>query len=160
MDASARERSAALLARAGIGPTPLRLLVVDILEQSDQALAAADILDLVRRRHRVNKVTLYRILDLFVAKGVAGRHSSGDRAYRYCLGCGFSERPHCHIHCVRCGRTRCVPVGEGVLNLSALGMGLDMDVTGVEVRIDGVCERCADRENPASPPVDACHGKP
>jgi len=160
MDEVARNRGTVLLTKVGIEPTPLRLLVAWVLDQADQALAAADILDRVRRKHRVNKVTLYRILDLFVEKGLAGRHSSGDRAFRYCLGSRLSSRPHCHVHCVRCGRTRCLPVGDGVLDLAALGPGLAMDVTGVEVRIDGVCAACAGRGAALEGSVDACHGKP
>lgn len=160
MDDAARSPEADALARAGIEATPLRLLVVGVLKQAGQALAAGDILDRVRRHHRANKVTLYRILDLFVARGLASRHSSGDRAFRYCLGSRFSSQPHCHVHCVRCGRTRCLPVGEGLVDLAALGPGLAMDVTGVEVRIDGVCAACG-RVGPAlAGAVDACHGKP
>jgi len=157
---AARNRGRVLLADVGIEPTPLRLLVVWVLDQAGQALAAADILDRVRRQHRVNKVTLYRILDLFVEKGLVGRHSSGDRAFRYCLGPHHSSRPHCHIHCVRCGRTQCVPVAEGLLDLSALAPELAMQVTGVEVRIDGVCAACAGRQVSPDGSVDACHGKP
>lgn len=146
MNEAARTRAEGLLTGVDIEPTPLRLLVVWVLDQAGQALAAADILDRVRRHHRANKVTLYRILDLFVEKGLAGRHSSGDRAFRYCLGAHHSSRPHCHVHCVRCGRTRCLPVGEELLNLAALAPELAMEVTGVEVRIDGVCAACAGRE--------------
>jgi Fur family transcriptional regulator, ferric uptake regulator len=145
----------AVLATAGIEPTPLRLAVVEVLARADQALAAADILERVRRRHRANKVTLYRILDLFVDRGLAGRHSLGERAFRYCLGTRFSRHPHCHVHCVRCGRTLCLPVGEGLVDLSVLGAALPMDVTGVEVRIDGVCPACYGTAVLGTPAVDA-----
>lgn len=143
MDVSEADAVAAMLTLAGIEPTLLRLAVAETLARAGQALAAADILDRVRRTHRVNKVTLYRILDLFVARGVAGRHNMGERAFRYCLGSRFSRQPHCHARCVRCGRTLCLPAGDGLVDLSALGASLPLDVTGVEVRIDGVCARCA-----------------
>jgi Fe2+ or Zn2+ uptake regulation protein len=152
------DETAAMLARAGIEPTPLRLAVAEVLARADQALAAADILAAVRRRQPANKVTLYRILDLFVDRGLAGRHSLGERAFRYCLGARFSRRPHCHAHCVRCGRTLCLPVGEGLVDLSVLGPALAMDVTGVEVRIDGVCAACGAKAGPGAT-VDAGRGK-
>jgi Fur family transcriptional regulator, ferric uptake regulator len=142
MEAQQQRLAADMLARAAIEPTPLRLLVASILAREGRALPAADILDKLRRQHRANKVTLYRILDLFVDKGLVQRHSSGDRALRYCLGPRFSNQPHCHAYCVRCGRMECLPAAEGLVDLSALGLSLAMDVEGVEVRIDGVCQAC------------------
>jgi Fe2+ or Zn2+ uptake regulation protein len=142
MDEPQKRLAADLLARAAIEPTPLRLLVASLLAGEGRALPAVDILDRLRRQHRANKVTLYRILDLFVEKGLAQRHSSGDRALRYCLGPRFSNQPHCHAYCVRCGRMECLPAAEGLVDLSALGLSLAMDVEGVEVRIDGVCQAC------------------
>lgn len=151
---------AALLGRAGIEPTPLRLLVAEVLDTAGGPLAASDILAAVRRRQPANKVTLYRILDLFVDRGLASRHSAGERALRYCLGARFSCRPHCHAHCLRCGRVICLPVAEGLVNLDALGPGLAMDVRGVELRIDGVCAACLGRGNDRTGAVDARRGKP
>ena len=142
MDGEEKGRTAAMLAKAGIEPTPLRLGVAAILAREGRALAAADILDQLRSDRTVNKVTVYRILDLFVDKGLAQRHSSGGRAQRYCLGPRFSGRTHCHAYCVRCGRMECLPVAEGLVDVSTLEPGLAMDVVGVEVRIDGVCATC------------------
>ncbi len=156
MDAAARQRAAGMLERAGLEATPLRLLTAHILAREGQALPAADILNQVRRHHRANKVTVYRILDLFVAKGLASRHSSGDRAFRYCLGPRFSPRAHCHAYCVRCGRMQCLPVGENLVNLSSLLLALPMDVEGVEVRIDGVCDACRRADRPAASETDDC----
>jgi Fur family transcriptional regulator, ferric uptake regulator len=142
MDEQGKRLAADMLARAAIEPTPLRLLVAYILAHEGRALPAVDILDRLRQQHRANKVTLYRILDLFVDRGLAQRHSSGDRALRYCLGPRFSHQPHCHAYCVRCGRMECLPAAEGLVDLSALGLSLAMEVEGVEVRIDGICEAC------------------
>jgi Fe2+ or Zn2+ uptake regulation protein len=159
MGDTGRGDAATLLALAGIGPTTLRLAVAEALAAADQPLADGDILARVRHGHRVNKVTLYRILDLFVDKGLAGRHSLGDRAFRYCLGSRFSRHPHCHLRCVRCGRTMCLPAGEGLMDLSALGEGMGMRVVGVEVRIDGVCAACGEEDAAGAASVDAVGGK-
>lgn len=147
-----------VLKRAGIDPTPLRLAVIQVLAREGRALPAGDILALVQDQHRANKVTLYRILDLFVEKGLARRHSSGDRALRYCLEPGSAGRPHCHAYCLRCGRMECLPGVEGVVDMAALGPALAMEVVAVEVRIDGVCAAC--RRKPSAPetPVDAGSG--
>lgn len=138
----AEEDMARLLAEAGAEPTPVRLAVARVLAGGDRAMPAADILARVREAMSVNKVTLYRILDLFVRQGLANRHSSGDRAFRYCLGPRLSGRAHGHAYCLRCGRMECLPAGSDLLDVVALGRSLDMDVLGVEVRIDGVCAAC------------------
>lgn len=142
MDAAFAESPARMLARAGIEATPLRLAVVGVMAGAGRALPAGDILALVRRLRPANRVTLYRILDLLVEKGLARRHSAGDRAQRYCLEPGSPGPPHGHAYCVRCGAMQCLPQGAGLADLAALGQGLAMDVLSVEVRIDGVCAAC------------------
>ncbi|MEA4854865.1 MAG: Fur family transcriptional regulator [Solidesulfovibrio sp.] len=142
MTGRADEDLTAVLARAGLDPTAVRLAVLRALAGEDRAFPAADILAAVRRAMPVNKVTLYRILDLFVEKGLANRHSCGDRAFRYCLGPRFSGRAHGHAYCLRCGRMECLPGTEGLIDVEALGRRLSMEVLGVEVRIDGVCAAC------------------
>ena len=52
-----------MLDRAGIEATPLRLAVVRAMAGQEGAMAAGDILALVRRDRPANRVTLYRILD-------------------------------------------------------------------------------------------------
>ena len=158
MDSVGQVEAEAMLARAGIDPTPLRLAVAGVLVDEARALAAGDILALVRCKRQANKVTLYRILDLFVERGLARRHSSGDRAQRYCLEPGFSGRPHCHAYCVRCGRMECLPTAVGLVDVAALGPMLAMDVTAVEVRIDGVCARCRRQAPPGGAAVDVGPG--
>jgi Fe2+ or Zn2+ uptake regulation protein len=143
-------QTAAVLARAGIEPTTLRLCVADVLAREGRALAAADILARVRAGMPANKVTLYRILDLFVERGLANRHSSGDRAFRYCLGPRFSGRTHCHAYCLRCGRMECLPAAKEAVDVAALARSCGMDVAGVEVRIDGICAACRESDEPAA----------
>jgi Fe2+ or Zn2+ uptake regulation protein len=158
MDSAATIAPETLLARAEIEVTPLRLAVVRVLADQGRAMPAGDILELVRHAQKANKVTLYRILDLFVGKGLARRHSSGGRAWHYCLEPGFSGRPHGHAYCVRCGRMVCLPATVGLVDVAALGPLLGMDVVAVEVRIDGVCAVCRRQADPTVPPVDAGTG--
>lgn len=158
METAATAIAEAMLGRAGIDPTPLRLAVARVLVREGRALPAGDILALVRDAQPANKVTLYRILDLFVDKGLVRRHSSGDRAWRYCLAPRFADRPHCHAYCVRCGRMDCLPAADGLVDVAALGPGLAMEVMAVEVRIDGVCAACRRQSRCGGAVVDAGPG--
>lgn len=142
------------LARAGVEPTAARLAVGRALFREDRAFPAADLLRAVRAEMPVNKVTLYRILDLFVEHGLANRHSCGDRAFRYCPGPRFSGRAHGHAYCVRCGRMECLPATGQLVDVEALGRSLSMEVVGVEVRIDGICAACRARARREGRPED------
>jgi len=131
-----------LMSRAGVEPTPNRILVMRCLAGRAAALTAAEILAYVQEKKKVNKVTLYRTLDLFVERGLILRHSSGDRAFRYCLGGKRSGTAHCHAYCRLCGRMQCVPASGLASRLGGIAQNLLADVENVEIRLDGVCERC------------------
>ena len=143
-----------MLRMAGIAPTPNRTLALESLGGRAAALTAGEILRYVQARRALNKVTLYRILELFVERGLVLKHSSGDRAFRYCLGGKRSGAVHCHAYCRLCGRMECLSAAGDASTLGALKQSLLADVENVEIRIDGVCERCLadpDRERVDAP---------
>ncbi len=146
-----------ILEKAGIEATPIRRAVLAAMAGEDRAVSAREILSAVRRDGPVNKVTVYRILDLFVDRGVALRHALEGRSQRYCLGAAHGSAFHCHVWCRRCGRMECMPDAVRELGVAAFVNRLDMDVEGVEIRIDGVCRRCRrageGEPSPAGPPI-------
>ncbi|TVM19515.1 transcriptional repressor [Oceanidesulfovibrio indonesiensis] len=134
-----------LLADAGIEDTPLRHLVVRLLAEADRPLAALDILERVRREQSINKVSLYRILDLLVEHGLVRRLSSPappDRAFRYCLP-GGGKPHHCHFYCTRCRRMECLDCSEAPALLERLAGERGLVVMSSDIRLDGLCEECA-----------------
>lgn len=130
------------LKAAGLDATPNRLQVLDVLAGSQSALSAQDILKQVQVGQGMNKVTLYRILDLLVERGVAWRHSAGDRAFRYCLTPGDGHRVHCHFFCRVCGGMQCLPMARVPEDVLALEHSLPVRVEEVEIRLDGLCREC------------------
>lgn len=126
------------LQQAGLEITPNRLLIVESLEQAGGAVTPQELQ--TRVGPRMNRVTLYRILDLLVDHGVVHRHSAGERAFRYCLG--QPGATHCHFHCRSCGRTQCLPPDSVQLDLSALARTLDARIERTEVCLDGLCAAC------------------
>lgn len=131
-----------ILRQADIEATPIRLAVLGAMAEEGRAVSAAEIFAAVRRVRPANKVTVYRALDLFVEKGVALRHALEDRAFRYCLGAAHHSAFHCHVWCRLCGRMECVSEADAGLGPGVLGERLGMEVTGVEIRIDGICGHC------------------
>jgi Fur family transcriptional regulator, ferric uptake regulator len=58
------------LERQGLRATPVRLLILEILSEAPRALRAQEILEAIRLRRRVNKVTVYRILEDFTQRSM------------------------------------------------------------------------------------------
>ena len=126
----------------GLNPTPLRELVLRSIGEKLRPLAAAEIKEAVRHEMSINKVTLYRILDLLVERGLVKRLSAGDRAFRYGMGETHHHPNHPHFLCSRCGVMECLgpdmlPVG--IKDFKAKSKGI---IKHVDVRFEGICEKC------------------
>ena len=134
------ERARELLADRGVRPTRARVLVLSHLFAEPQARSPRRIHAAVGGEAAVNRVTLYRILDLLVAQGLASRSSAGDRSLRYCSG--RSAQRVCHFHCLGCGQVRCLDPGLLPLSPAAMERELGVSVQRIEVRVDGLCEAC------------------
>lgn len=134
-----------ILARCGVAATANRELVARALCAAGCPVTPQELLD--RLGGRMNRVTLYRILDLFVESGVATRHNAGERAFRYCLHTDLSGHGgHAHFTCVRCGHTQCLDSRTLDADLEAvfshLSQSRALRVETAELRFGGVCEGC------------------
>jgi len=81
--------------------TTVRLAVLEILGAAPRALRAREILEAIRTRRRVNKVTVYRILEDFSHRGMVRRLSLDGRVSHYELACEHHP-PHPHFQCHTC----------------------------------------------------------
>ena len=129
------------LARCGIAATRNRELVVLALGRAARPVTPQELLaGLDGLGTRMNRVTLYRILDLLVEHGVAARHNAGERAFRYCLRAGAPD--HAHFTCTSCGTTQCLDAQSLSPGLTDYLARLPMRVDSTELRFGGVCETC------------------
>jgi len=134
----------AFLTRTGLEPTLNRILVYSAVADSGRPLTAREILDRVLGDHHINRVTVYRILDLLADSGAVNRIAPVDGAARYCARGGRWPAGHSHFHCTRCGEVRCVDNATLHLDETALGNALAMQVSSVDLRLDGICASCAE----------------
>jgi Fur family ferric uptake transcriptional regulator len=131
-----------MLQERGLDPTPLRKAVLSAIGDETKPLAAAQIMARVHSRMSINKVTLYRILDLLVGRSLVKRLLGGDRTFRYGMGETTYHPHHPHFVCSRCGDIECLDPFLNPVNVKgfeAKGKGL---VSYVDVRFEGTCERC------------------
>ena len=89
---------------------------------------------------RVDRVTLYRVLEWLVAQGLAHRIAGSDRVWRFSVT-GEAHEAHAHFQCSGCGRVLCLD------ELSARKLPLQLPrgcrPERIEVTVTGVCPECA-----------------
>jgi len=137
----------ALLQSVGLSGTPRRALVLETIGSHEGVLRPREILERVRRRTSMNRVTLYRILDLLVENNLVRRLSASDRTFRYGLA-GNSRHPdHAHFHCLRCGLMECLdPVSVPLEVRRPRQLGAS-EIRRMEIRFDGLCETCRSQKD-------------
>lgn len=127
-----------ILMHSGLAVTAKRLLVVQALAGAGCPLTPQELQ--AQLGAQLNRVTLYRILDLLVEHQVATRHNAGERAFRYCLRAGAVG--HAHFTCTRCGHTECLDSRPLDVSLGKMLAHLPMRVEAAEIRFGGVCQEC------------------
>jgi Fur family ferric uptake transcriptional regulator len=133
------------LARQGLRLTPLRLGVLEILGESRRALRAGEILELIRARRRVNKVTVYRILEDFTRRGMVRRLPLEGRVCHYELACEHRP-PHPHFQCQLCREIQCLEPVSLRRMWSELRGPVGNRADHIDIRVAGLCHKCRETE--------------
>lgn len=138
-----------LLSGAGLKATPNRLGVLKIVSQAASPLSAREIHAALSRSRAADRVTIYRILDLLVDRGLVERLNFGDRSFRYGPAEGAGCPAHPHFFCTECGQMECLAPESLGLDLEGVRQTFPARIDKVEVRLDGVCKDCL-RRRPSS----------
>jgi Fur family ferric uptake transcriptional regulator len=131
-----------LLQTAHLDATENRLRVLEVVGNNSYPLSAADIFKTLERSSTINRVTVYRILDLLVDNGLVERISTGGRAFYYGLAPNEYHHPHPHFYCKRCGQMDCLNPASLDVDTEGLWKTFPGRIDKVEVRVDGVCKNC------------------
>ena len=123
---------------AGGRITPTRVQVMELLSRQERALSHNDIEAELAKAMPIDRVTVYRVLDWLVERGLAHRVSGEDRVWRFRIS-DAAHAEHAHFECSRCGKVLCLET------LSAKGLGLPkkLGLTATELTVKGVCAQCA-----------------
>jgi Fur family ferric uptake transcriptional regulator len=131
-----------ILSQHGVEATPLREAVFRSIGEESKPLTAIEIMETVQRHMTLNKVTVYRILDILVKKGLIKRLSAGDRTFRYGMGASAHHPDHAHFVCIRCGEMECLAPEVVPLDFCKFQQKDRRHIEQVDVRFDGICENC------------------
>jgi Fur family transcriptional regulator, ferric uptake regulator len=116
--------------------------VLEVVGGNASPLSAQDIFSILNRTAGINRVTVYRILDLLVGKGLVERLSGGGRRQLYGMAPNPNHPAHPHFHCRRCGELQCLQPGSLTVDLAGVERSFAGEVHAVEVRLEGVCRSC------------------
>ncbi|MBW1848638.1 MAG: transcriptional repressor [Deltaproteobacteria bacterium] len=135
-----------LLENSGLGSTPNRLKVLEVIGNNNYPLNAGEIIDILSRSTNINRVTVYRILDLLVEKKLIDRISSGGRSFHYGLAPNEHHQPHPHFYCRECGSMECLNPESLHLDIKPLNLTFPGLIDNVQVCLDGICKNCLKNE--------------
>ncbi|MCG8637822.1 MAG: transcriptional repressor [Desulfobacterales bacterium] len=135
-----------LLSSAKLSATNNRMRVLEVVGNNSFPLSAKDIFKTLERSSSINRVTVYRILDLLVDHGVVDRISTGGRAFYYGLAPNSHHKPHPHFYCTNCGQMDCLSPESLVVEMDTLIKTFPGRIEKVEVRVDGICKNCGNKQ--------------
>ena len=131
-----------LLEGCGLGHTPNRHRVLEVIGNNSSPLSAQQIYETLKRTDNINRVTVYRILDLLVDKGLVERINGGGRSFVYGLAPSEYHPAHPHFLCKSCGNLECLNPQSLNVDLQPMQRTFAGVIEHVEVRVDGVCKNC------------------
>jgi Fur family ferric uptake transcriptional regulator len=131
-----------LLNAARLDATDNRLRVLKVIGNNSYPLSAADIYITIEKSCRINRVTVYRILDLLVEHELVDRISTGGRSFYYGLAPNAHHLAHPHFYCKCCGQMDCLTPDSLNVDSDTLWKTFPGRIDKVEVRVDGICKNC------------------
>jgi Fur family ferric uptake transcriptional regulator len=131
-----------LLNATRLDATDNRIRVLEVIGNNTYPLSAADIYKTLGRNGSINRVTVYRILDLLVEHKLVDRISTGGRAFYYGMAPNGNHHPHPHFYCTRCGQMDCLAPDSLNVDSDELWKTFPGRIDKVEVRVDGICKNC------------------
>jgi len=131
-----------LLDVRGLDPTPNRLRVMGVVGNNSSPIGAQDIFTTLSRTAEINRVTVYRILDLLVENGLVERLSGGGRSLVYGMAPNENHPAHPHFHCKSCGALQCMQPVNFNVDIKDIQRSFAGEVRSVEVLVSGICRNC------------------
>ena len=137
---------AELLKARQLGVSANRLRILEIIGNTSTPISAGDIFRTLKCNISINRVTVYRILDLLVERGLVQRLSGGGRSFLYGMAPNDYHPAHSHFYCKSCGHMECLKPQSLNVDTQPLQQNFAGLIQNVEVRVDGVCQTCLQSE--------------
>ncbi len=134
------EQAVRLIEHSGNRPTAARIRVLAILLARHSAVTHHEIEDALGGE-KMDRVTLYRVLDWLIEKELAHRLTSEDRIWRFLANVSeTSAHHHAHFKCTQCEKVICL---EDVPVNYDLPIPKGYRAQEAELTVKGVCAQCS-----------------
>lgn len=126
-----------IFAKHQLRMTTPRLAVFEVMRGSEMPLSIADI---TKKCPSVDRVSIYRTIELFVSLSIAEPISVGWKQ-RYELTSPFQSHHH-HLYCMTCGKL--IDIHSKKLEQLVAAIARDYNFTPAEHKfeVSGLCEKC------------------
>jgi Fur family ferric uptake transcriptional regulator len=136
-DTAIAEHARSAIHNTGERVTPARVRVLGELLGAGRALSHHD-LEHALGADAIDRVTLYRVLDWLVERGLSCRTLGADRVSRFSAQQG--GRGHAHFECSACGRLLCLAAPAA----QPEGLPAGFQAESVALTVRGRCADCND----------------
>jgi Fur family ferric uptake transcriptional regulator len=134
------EKARVMVRASGDRVTAARVNALAVLLAERRALSHTEIEHALSRGGTVDRVTLYRVLEWLVEKGLAHRIAGADRVWRYSIA-SAEHGDHAHFQCNQCGKVLCLEqLAKPEVRLPRLPSGYRTE--RVEMTVQGRCAEC------------------
>ena len=141
------------LRQAGLRATALTVAVLELLERLDQPLAHDELVrDLTAEgtAQKIDRVTLYRILERLTASGLLTRIQGSDRVWRHAIA--QSQNASGYFECDHCHTLSALPddpeLAEALARIERRLSRRGVHSTNSAVTIHGTCRDCSTHGHP------------
>lgn len=126
----------------GLAANENRLLILEVIGSNNCPLSAQEIYETLQRSRSINRVTVYRILDLLVEHNLVERLSGGGRSFFYGLAPNARHHPHPHFYCRNCGSMQCLSPESLSVDAETLQRTFAGVIDTIAVCVEGICKQC------------------
>lgn len=153
MNSAQLTRAREFLHAAGVRVTDSRAQVVATLMSDFHPLTSQELLARCLDLGEINRVTVYRVLELLVERQLAEKIIAPDRSDRYCLSRLGWQNHHAHFYCQLCQSMHCLPSDPLKQESQSRMVQAYGTVTSWQGMFEGVCRECEKKSE--KPPFGA-----
>lgn len=129
------------LKKADLQVTPARLATLQLFEKHDESIDAQHLMEHLQKDLGIDRVTVFRILNAFVDKGLITKLEFGEGKARYEL----SSKDHYHVVCPQC-RKVFDKKEDAPLHSFLQKMEEKHGYSGHELKFTKLCKQCVEKE--------------
>lgn len=130
-----------LLKESSLAVTPARVALLEVLQKEKKPVDVQTIIDsLEKKQIEVNRVTVFRIINAFVEKGIVHKLEFSEGKARYELS---SLPHHHHAICTNCGKVQDIEDCEVEKNEKKVSDNLSFTIQSHRLEFFGLCKSCS-----------------